>query len=61
MRNSLTLAATLIGLLGIGIAIAALLLDRGGTFCPLCGSKLATKKGSVVCTSCGVTLRFEEP
>lgn len=60
MRKPLTLAAALIGGLAVGMAIAVLLVDRGGTFCPVCGGKLGTKEGSVVCTSCGVRLRFEE-
>jgi hypothetical protein len=61
MCKSLKLAAALVGGLGIGVVIAVLLVDRYGTFCPVCGGKLGTEKGSVICTSCGVRLRVEEP
>ena len=48
----------LIGGLAVGMAIAALLVGGCGTFCPVCGGKLAAKDETVVCTSCGVRLRF---
>jgi predicted RNA-binding Zn-ribbon protein involved in translation (DUF1610 family) len=60
MRKSLALAAALVGGLGIGILIAVLLVERYGTFCPVCGGKLGTEKGSVICTSCGVRIQVEE-
>ena len=61
MYKSLKLVAALVGGLGIGVLIAVLLVDRYGTFCPVCGGKLGTDKGSVICISCGVRLRVEEP
>ena len=60
MCKSLTWAAALVGGLGIGIVIAVLLVERYGTFCPVCGGKLGTEKGSIICTSCGVRMRVEE-
>ena len=61
MCKTLKLAAAIVGGLGIGVMIAVLLVDRYGTFCPVCGGKLYTEKGSVICTLCGIRLRVGEP
>lgn len=60
MGKSLTLAASLVGGLGIGIMIAILLVDRYVMFCPVCGGKLITENGSIICTACRVRMRVEE-
>ena len=60
MRKPLPLALALISGLAVGMAIAAFLVYRYGTFCPVCGGKLGTEKGFLICTSCGVRIRVEE-
>jgi hypothetical protein len=60
MRNSINLALALVGVLGLGMALALLLIKKKGVFCPVCGGELIADKGSIICASCGVRLQLGE-
>lgn len=60
MYKSIKLAASLLGGIGIGLVVAVLLIDKYGTFCPVCGGRLVTLQDSTICNSCGANLQIEE-
>ncbi len=61
MNKFLVWAAAILGGLGVGMVVTIALINRFGTFCPVCGGLLGTEDETLVCKSCGARLHAQLP